>query len=107
MGVVAAIDDAADFQGHENRQDREGGGDRAEPQHVEVEFDRAVGGAHAHHRDDDVGEDDVEDQRGQQAPIEVAVVGGLQFGRSVHCVLISPPGGRCKVTESHARHARS
>ena len=54
-------------------------------------------------RDHDVGEDDVGDQRRQQSPVEVAVVGRYWFGRGVHRALLSPPRRRCKVADLRAR----
>ena len=72
LRVVAAVDLAADADRDQDRADREGRGDQAEPDDRQVELDGAVGRGDAHHRGDELHQHGADEQRHQQAEIGVA-----------------------------------
>ena len=81
LRVVAAVDLAADADRDQDREDREGGGDQAEPDDRQVELDGAVRRGDAHHRGDELHQHGADQQRHEQAVIGVAgaEVGGELF----------------------------
>ena len=72
LGVVAAIDLAADADRDQDRADREGGGDQAEPDDRQVELDGAVGRGDADHRRDQLHQHGADEQRHEQAVVGIA-----------------------------------
>ena len=72
LGVVAAIDLAADADRDQDRADREGGGDQAEPDDRQIELDGAVGRGDADHRRDQLHQHGADEQRHEQAVIGIA-----------------------------------
>src|SRR5882757_1558662 len=68
-----AIEMAADLHGNENREDREGTGDEAQPDDREPEFNGAIRDGDAHERRDHLDEKAADEQRNQQRVVDVAI----------------------------------
>jgi hypothetical protein len=71
LRIVAAIEIAADPDGDEDRQDREGRRDDAEPDHRQIKFDRPIGRGHTHQREHRLDDHRVEQQRNEQPVVDV------------------------------------
>ena len=72
--VVAAIHHLADGNGEYDRQHGETRRDDADPDDGNIELERAVGGAHAHKRNDHLHENGVKEERDKKPDIDVVVV---------------------------------
>jgi hypothetical protein len=90
LGVVAAIDPAANPQRREHRDDGEAGGDDAEPEHGKAQFDRTVRGGDADDEDQRLRQCDVDEERNEQAIVEVAPWDDARARLPTHRRIVSP-----------------
>jgi hypothetical protein len=90
LGVVAPIDPAADLQRREYRDDGEAGGNDAEPEHGQAELDRAIRGGDPDDQDQRLGQRHVDEERNQQAVIEVAPGNDARARLLTHRRIVSP-----------------
>ena len=72
LGVLAAIQVAADLNGKDDRQDRERRRDDAEPHHRQFQLDRAIRRRHPDDGIDRLDDRDVKKQRDEQPIIDIA-----------------------------------
>ena len=102
-GSRCPVDVAADLDRQQQRQDRDGGGDDAEPDHRQAELDRAIARGHAHDGDHRL----LEHRRGHQGEDEAIVhrrVGrpglrrGIEAGRACARGSYTSSDRRCRAT---------
>jgi hypothetical protein len=75
LGIVAAINPAADVNRGESRNNGKAGGDNAEPYDRQAKLDGSIGGRDPHHQDQHLGKDHMRQKRNEEPIINAALEG--------------------------------